>query len=171
MRKAVEKLLERAIVHDVGETAAQTGLIAGIQLANGADPEQVAAASALGFATGTAARPVMRAGGAAVGRAAEKYSTVKQAPNAYNTVMQFIPGTRQSYSAMQNVLNNPKAPIGMKAFISAVEPVNTSRARAFYTKADGSSLGPLEGDFSVLARMFGDNVAQAAAQLIAAGVM
>jgi len=171
MRKAVDKLLERAIVHDVGETAAQTGLIAGLQLANGVDPEQVAAASALGFATGTAARPIMRAGGAAVGRAAEKYSTAKQAPNAYHTVMQFIPGTRQSYTAMQDILNNPKTPIGIKGIMSSIEPINTSRARAFYNKADGTQSGPLEGDFSVIARMFGDNVAQAAAQLIATGVM
>lgn len=171
MRKAVDKLLEKAIVHDIGETAAQTGLIAGIQLANGVDPEQVAMSSTLGFATGTAARPLMRAGGAAVGRSAEKFSTAKQAPNTYHNVMQYLPGTRQSYTSINNALNDSNTAPGIKALLSMVEPLNTSRARAFYTKADGSTAGPLEGDFSVIARMFGDNIAQAAAQLITSGVL
>lgn len=163
MRKAFEKLLERAIVHDIGESALQSGVGALILAGNGAEPEDIAAASAAGFGTAMIARPALRGGGALLGRQFE--GKAGEMPQWYHRGMSFLPGSRQSVYGMDQALANPQTPQGLKQFFKSVKPVNDLRHKAYYSNDKGELLGMMEGDMSLIARMFGDNVAQAGIQL------
>ena len=177
MRKAMDELLKHAIVHDLGETAAQAGLMSVIQLANGVDPEDVAATAGIGFGTGMVARPAMAKIGGVVGRQMDKHMSPPINESLYNKAMTFIPSTRQQDVAMQRVMDDPKAPAGLKTIVSSLYPLAHKRMEAFYgpLKESMAKGGPIqglyEGDMSVLARFFGDNVAQIGAGAITPAIM
>ena len=167
MRKAVDGLLKHALTHDIAETAAMTGIGSLIHAANGMEGEDVAQAAAIGFGTGMASRPLMRHGGAAVGRMMDKHMPMDMAdkPNWYNLGMAYgVPGSRQSVLANEHYINSSNPLVSNLS--AAALPINKMRRDAFMVDGKGNPLGDWEGDMSVIGRMFGDNVAQAAMYLV-----
>ena len=174
MRKAIDRLLKESIVHDLGESAAQAGIIATIQAANGVDPEDIALTSALGFGVGASIRPLAAMGGAAVGRRLDKtiakptefdsQGRERFSKHIYNDVMKFIPSTTHNVAMIDRALNDSYVPEGLKAILRGAQPLNKSRMNAYYTQG-GKGRGFYEGDVSVVSRFFGDNIAQLGTQL------
>lgn len=172
MRKAIDRLLQESIVHDLGESAAQAGIIATIQAANGVDPEDIALTSALGFGVGASMRPLAAMGGAAVGRRLDKSipkPTVVDAEgrerfskHIYNDIMKYIPSTTHNVAMIDRVIHDKHAPEGLKAILRGTQPLNKSRMNAYYKQGER---GFYEGDVSVVSRFFGDNIAQLGTQL------
>lgn len=166
MRKAIDKLLEYAIVHDLGETAAMTGVGTLIHAANGMDPEDAAVSAALGFGTGMATRPFARSGGAYIGRQLDR--TMPDNNGVSPVGMRVIPGSRASVELGEAIENHPKINKLAKDLNRIGLNVNKQRRDAFNKtqSRDGKSLGKYEEDLALLGRFFGDNLSQAAMYLV-----
>ena len=169
MRKAFDKLLEKAWVHDAGDTAAQAGIGAVIMAANGMEAEDIAAATGIGAATAMIARPSLRAGGAFIGKQFDGLN--KQAPDFYTRGMMFVPGTRHNKASIDYLAQDEKANPALRAMMQGIKPINDKRVDAYYRDRNGKPMGMIEGDAAVLARMFGDNVLQAGIQLAIPSMM
>lgn len=166
MRKAIDKLLEYAIVHDLGETAAMTGVGTLIHAANGMDPEDAAYAAALGFGTGMATRPFARSGGAYIGRQLDR--SMPNNNGVHHLGMRMVPGSRASVELGEAIDNHPKINKLAKDLNRIGLNVNKQRRDAFNKtqSRDGKPLGNYEEDLALLGRFFGDNLAGAAMYLV-----
>ena len=165
MRKAIDKLLEYAIVHDLGETAAMTGVGTLIHAANGMDPEDAAYAAALGFGTGMATRPFARSGGAYLGRQLDR--SMPNNEGVPSIGMRMVPGSRASVE-LGEAIEKSSMPKLAKDLNRIGLGVNKQRRDAFNRtqSRDGKPLGNYEEDLALLGRFFGDNLAGAAMYLV-----
>ena len=154
MRKAASKNILEALkdsyvnsgfVQDAAETLLGAGIGAGYQaLFTDMTPEEIAISTGLGIGGAMAARPIMGQMGYAAGRLGDKMY-----PNAAANmpgIAKMIPGTPQSVQAME----------GNKLL---QDLMRAKYNQNFITK-DGKERGFLEGSAGLLARQYGDNVAQ-----------
>lgn len=171
MRKAIDKLLEYAIVHDLAETAAMTGVGSLIHAANGMDPEDIAGSAAIGFGTGMVTRPFARMGGAAVGRQLD--NRIAPPGNKFNMGMTIIPGSRGSVMIGEAINANPNVPQAAKDLNNFGLGLNKQRREAFnkVQSKDGKPMGNWEEDLALLGRFFGDNLAGAAMYLVGPAIV
>ena len=174
MRKAVDKLLEYALVHDLGETAAMTGVGTLIHAANGMDPEEAAIAAAMGFGTGMVTRPFGRAGGNFVGKQLDNAlgPMGPMKPGLYTTAMNFVPGSRQAVAMSEAIIDSSTTPKVVKTIANAALPVQKAAHKAFNQRGieqaarEGRTRGLREEDAALLGRFFSDNLAGAAMYLV-----
>ena len=183
-RVAGQRLLDRAIIHDLGESLAMAGLITVPQLlSEESDKEALAIQAAAGVGAAMATRPLARRAGRAVGRQIDKRPGATQYPTdtvGYFQAMQKDPSIFKHLHKPMNMLASSRdtmhstagrmmtdyagIPAWQAAVLKNVDPVRYTRAKAYNT-VDGKVLNGMEADLGVIAGAFGDNVAQALVQL------
>tara|TARA_R100001530_G_scaffold76695_1_gene53852 strand:+ start:367 stop:849 length:483 start_codon:yes stop_codon:yes gene_type:complete len=143
MRKAFDKVkdtyINNEIASDIMETLLVTSVLAGMQGIQGLSLEEIALAAALGSGSGFAGRPLGGKVGKAIGRVVDK---------RYKDTGKNI---RKNYEQYRNFSKNLS--IRPDAMLDARWNINTS------------GLGPAEGVFNNLGKMYGDNILQAAVTL------
>jgi hypothetical protein len=153
-RKAASKNILEAIknsyvnsgfVQDAAETLLGAGIGAGYQaMFTDMTPEEIAISTTLGIGGAMAARPVMGTVGYAMGRQGDRM--FPKAADNMPGIAKLIPGTPQSVQAMEGN--------------ELVQDLFRAKYNQNFRKKDGSERGFLEGTTGLIARQYGDNVAQ-----------
>lgn len=199
-RKAGARLLDRAVIHDLGESMAMAGLITVPQIftADEVNGQQLALQAGAGIGAAMLTRPVARSGGRALGRMIDSKRADKVYPadirghfesltrdieqgNQYAKYyhglgMPILKSSRQAgYNAQLRQAIDYQTPNGpmhpfLEKVLRASDPLVIDRSNAYNT-VNGRKLTGMEADLGVIAGAFGDNVAQALVQLGLGAVM
>lgn len=165
MRKALDRVRDSALAHDLAETAAMTGAQTLINAANGMTPEDAAEAAALGFTVGSIARPISGRLGRRVGLLADKHMDYSKHADGYDKVMMMLPGSAANNQFNKIVSESDQVPGALRKIHQLARPLIEARHNAVYKGPNGQMMSGYEGDFSFLGRFFGDNLFHAALML------
>ena len=145
LSKIKDLYVNSGFAQDAVETLLGAGLAAGGQaLFTDMTPEEIAISTGLGIVGATAARPAMGHIGYAAGRMGDKMF-----PNAANQmpgIARIIPGTPQSVQAMEGN--------------ELLQDLMRAKYNQNFKLKDGKERGFLEGTTGLIARQYGDNIAQ-----------
>ena len=132
-------------VQDAAETLLGAGIGAGYQaMFTDMTPEEIAISTTLGIGGAMAARPLMGTAGYAAGRQGDRM--FPNAAEGMPGIAKMIPGTPQSVQAMEGN--------------ELVQDLFRAKYNQNFRTKDGSERGFLEGTTGLIARQYGDNVAQ-----------
>ena len=137
--------INSGFAQDATETLIGAGLAAGGQaLFTDMTPEEIAISTGLGIVGATAARPALGHIGYAAGRLGDKMmpNAAKQMPG----IARMIPGTPQSVEAM--------------AGNKLLQDLMRAKYNQNFKLKDGGERGFIEGTTGLIARQYGDNIAQ-----------
>lgn len=158
----VRKLAAQGIFQDAKEIAVVSALLGVGQYAAGADPQEIALSALAGAGVSAVAKPIAARAGRAVGRAIDRNPPPvhPRGQQFHEGFMRAIPGSRSNMIDRRNK-GELRTPAGERA---------ADKYRVNYKDGDRTR-GVMEGDLGLIARTYGDNVAQAVAQLLLPGVL
>ena len=158
----IDYLAAQGVFQDAREIAAVSALLGAGQLMAGADPAEVGIAAAAGAGVSAAVKPLAAVAGRGVGRYLDRHpvKTPAFANRMHAGFMGAIPGSRVD---IFNRIDRGELDHPSSRLPRAIYNVN-------YKDGDRTR-GNLEGDYGMIARRYGDNVAQALVQLMAPGLM
>lgn len=181
MRLAGQKLLDKAFIHDLGESALMAGLITVPQaFQEDADGASLAMQAGAGIGAAMATRPIARKAGRAVGRQVDqrrstepfptdlggygkRYVETKGLGRTYLDAMANIfPGSRHAgMQAEARIASDyARVPEILQTLQRPQDPIKVKRARALNSDDAGRPLTGAEADIGFLAGALGDNIAQ-----------
>ena len=161
-KELIDRLAAQGVFQDAREIAAVSALLGIGQLAAGADPQEVGIAALAGAGVSAATKPIAAMAGRGVGRYLDNHpiSVPQRAEAAHSALMGSVKGSSD------DIKNRVKA--------GTLYEKESELARAIYNvnyKDGNRTRGTLEGDYGMLARRYGDNVAQAVIQLAVPGLI
>ena len=161
-KELIDRLAAQGVFQDAREIAAVSALLGIGQLAAGADPQEVGIAALAGAGVSAATKPIAAMAGRGVGRHLDNHPIpVPQRVNAaHQALMSSVKGSRDDLvrRKLAGTLSEPEAKLAKEIYKVNYRDGNRTR-------------GTLEGDYGMLARRYGDNVAQAVIQLAVPGLI
>jgi hypothetical protein len=158
----IDYLAAQGIFQDAREIAAVSALIAGGQLLAGADPTEVGIAALAGAGVSAATKPIAAAAGRGVGRYLDNHpiQVPPRAESAHRVLMASMTGSQDDLARRKvaGTLSEPEARLAKEIY------------KVNYKDGDRTR-GKLEGDYGMIARRYGDNVAQAVIQMAVPGLI